>query len=36
VILNREPTALDREADLVINAEIGLMLESISLKSRAN
>jgi NAD-dependent deacetylase len=36
VILNREPTALDREADLVVSGEIGLMLESISLKSRAN
>ncbi|MET0746054.1 MAG: Sir2 family NAD-dependent protein deacetylase [Microvirga sp.] len=33
VIVNREPTDLDREADLTIRAEIGSLLESISLKS---
>jgi NAD-dependent deacetylase len=33
VIVNREPTDLDREADLTVRAEIGSILESISLKS---
>lgn len=33
VILNREPTELDREADLVVRGEIGRTLEAISLIS---
>jgi NAD-dependent deacetylase len=33
VIVNREPTDLDREADLTVRAEIGSLLESISLKT---
>lgn len=33
VIINREPTDLDREADLVIHGEIGATLASLSLSS---
>jgi NAD-dependent deacetylase len=36
VIINREPTDLDREADLVVNAEIGLALQSIPLSVNDN